>query len=246
MKKLLPPYFAIAGHSNTGKTTMIARLIRELVKKKIRVVSIKHSEGKFSMDTPGKDTWKHREAGSSMIVFSTAGETSYILPEPLDLEDVLKHISSIINPDIVLIEGLMSGEIPKIVLGGTGNRSDDVDREKLFENAMESILKEIKILRLLVRLPNMDCQRCGFRSCSELADAILKEEAEIEDCKQLLMKESVPFLDLLVNGKSIELSPFPAAMLESGITGMLTSLKGVEHIGEVEIRYRRPDGNEDA
>jgi len=65
-----PPVLSIVGRSNSGKTTLLVKLIGELTDQGLRIGSIKHSHHQPEMDSPGKDSWRHKQAGAigSMLV----------------------------------------------------------------------------------------------------------------------------------------------------------------------------------
>lgn len=104
------------GLSNTGKTTLITSLIKMLTEKQYKVASIKQTKHSYSIDSPGKDTWKHAHAGSDLVCFQTAGETSFIIKRQLPLEQIMNLINTIDVFDIVLIEGSRDSFIEKIRL----------------------------------------------------------------------------------------------------------------------------------
>ena len=58
----------VAGTKNTGKTTLVTLIVSELVKRGYRVGTVKHTH--HELDLEDKDTWKHREAGSELVVGS--------------------------------------------------------------------------------------------------------------------------------------------------------------------------------
>jgi molybdopterin-guanine dinucleotide biosynthesis protein B len=105
----------IAGFSGSGKTTLIERLIPVLVREGLRVSLVKHAHHEFDVDHPGKDSFRHRNAGCSevMVVSSRRWALMHELrgaAEPT-LHDQLKRLSPC---DIVLVEGYKSAAIPKI------------------------------------------------------------------------------------------------------------------------------------
>ncbi|MGH1357825.1 MAG: molybdopterin-guanine dinucleotide biosynthesis protein B [Burkholderiaceae bacterium] len=110
-----PGVFGFAGYSGSGKTTLIEQLIPRFVEMGKTVSLIKHAHHTFDIDQPGKDSWRHREAGASEVLISSGGR--WVLmhelrgqPEPT-LEDQLKAL----NPcDLVLIEGYKRASIPKL------------------------------------------------------------------------------------------------------------------------------------
>ena len=59
-----PPRIHIVGRRNSGKTTLVCDLVRELTTRGMRVATIKHTHHNHELDTPGKDSWNHREAGA--------------------------------------------------------------------------------------------------------------------------------------------------------------------------------------
>jgi molybdopterin-guanine dinucleotide biosynthesis protein B len=105
----------IAGWSGSGKTTLITRLIPVLVAGGLRVSTIKHAHHRFDIDTPGKDTWRHREAGASEVLISSRTRLALMRemrdePEP-ELEDLLQRLAPV---DLVLVEGYKAAGHPKI------------------------------------------------------------------------------------------------------------------------------------
>lgn len=105
----------IAGWSGSGKTTLITRLIPALVAKGLSVSTIKHAHHSFDIDTPGKDTWRHREAGASEVLISSRARLALMremrdAPEP-ELDDLLQRLAPV---DLVLVEGYKSAGHPKI------------------------------------------------------------------------------------------------------------------------------------
>ncbi len=107
--------FGFAGWSGAGKTTLIERLIPRFSAQGIRVSVIKHAHHRFDVDTPGKDSWRHREAGAHEILITA--ENRWVLmhelrgaPEP-DLHAQLRRFSPV---DLVLVEGYKSARLPKV------------------------------------------------------------------------------------------------------------------------------------
>ena len=108
-----PPVVSVVGTSKVGKTTLTVKLIRELKRRGYRVATIKHDAHGFEMDTPGKDSWKHAEAGSDCVVLSSPQKLAMIrrLDEELPLDEILAMLPEV---DIVLTEGYKRGNKPKI------------------------------------------------------------------------------------------------------------------------------------
>lgn len=98
--------FGFAGHSGSGKTTLLRRLIPVLTARGLTVSTIKHAHHGFDVDTPGKDSHTHREAGATEVMVSSAARWALMhenrdAPEAT-LDDLLARMSPV---DLVLIEG---------------------------------------------------------------------------------------------------------------------------------------------
>lgn len=107
--------FGIAGTSGSGKTTLTEALIRRFTEDGVRVAAVKHTHHGFDLDTPGKDSYRMREAGSTDVVL--VSESRLVLmreyraaPEP-ELPDVLALLSPC---DLVLVEGYKRSAVPKL------------------------------------------------------------------------------------------------------------------------------------
>lgn len=95
-----------AGWSGAGKTTLLTRLIPELKARKLRVSTLKHAHHAFDIDTPGKDSYRHREAGATEVLVGSAKRWA-LMHELRDeaepgLADLLCRMSPV---DLILVEG---------------------------------------------------------------------------------------------------------------------------------------------
>ena len=107
--------FGFAGWSGSGKTTLIEQLIPRLVKRGLKVSMIKHAHHSFDVDQPGKDSYRHRQAGCSevMVVSDRRWVIMHELrgePEPA-LEDQIGRISPC---ELLLVEGHKHHPLPKL------------------------------------------------------------------------------------------------------------------------------------
>jgi molybdopterin-guanine dinucleotide biosynthesis protein MobB len=105
----------VVGWKNNGKTTLVERLVRTLTRRGLRVSTVKHAHHSVDIDEPGKDSYRHREAGASEVVLATARRWALIHelrdePEP-PLEDILARMAPV---DLVIVEGFKRSEHPKI------------------------------------------------------------------------------------------------------------------------------------
>lgn len=107
--------FGVVGWKNNGKTTLVVRLVEHLSATGWRVSTVKHAHHAVDLDQPGKDTWRHREAGAQEVVLATARRWAVIHelrqePEP-PLAELLARLSPV---DIVLVEGFKRFPHPKL------------------------------------------------------------------------------------------------------------------------------------
>ncbi|MGL4561326.1 MAG: molybdopterin-guanine dinucleotide biosynthesis protein B [Brevinema sp.] len=108
-KQLLPLIVAISGSQNSGKTTLICKLIPEFEKHKKTVATIKHTKHSYSFDEEGKDTFLHRKAGAkATAIFSP---DSFMINQETPTPDFLKIFEQY---DVILLEGFKDSLYPKI------------------------------------------------------------------------------------------------------------------------------------
>lgn len=105
----------IAGWSGAGKTTLLAELIPLLVASGLRVSTIKHAHHEFDVDQPGKDSYRHRHAGASEVLVSSAKRYALMHEHRGDAEPTLDELLAKLSPvDLVLVEGFKASTCPKI------------------------------------------------------------------------------------------------------------------------------------
>jgi formylmethanofuran dehydrogenase subunit E len=106
----------IVGNKNSGKTTLIERLLPELTARGRKVATIKHDAHDFEIDLPGKDTWRHRQAGSGTTVIASSSKVAMV--RLVDREEPLEGLLRLVDRsyDLVLIEGLRRSPLPKIIV----------------------------------------------------------------------------------------------------------------------------------
>ena len=107
--------FGIAGYSGSGKTTLLEKLIPQFTARGLRVSVIKHAHHGFDIDRPGKDSYRHREAGASEVLLS-CNDRWALMHERRDRSDVtLDELLARLAPcDLVLVEGFKQEPIPKL------------------------------------------------------------------------------------------------------------------------------------
>lgn len=107
--------FGIAGYSGSGKTTLLEKLIPEMTRRGLKVSVIKHAHHGFDIDRPGKDSYRHREAGAAEVLLSCNDRWALMHERRNEAEPSLNELLGHLSPcDLVLIEGFKQEPVPKI------------------------------------------------------------------------------------------------------------------------------------
>ena len=113
LKKETAPVVCIVGKSGSGKTTLMEKLIPELKRMGLQVGSIKHDVHGFEMDQPGKDSWRHKQAGSKTSVISSPKRIGMVMD--VDHDHTLDELALFFpGVDIILAEGYKRKDKPKV------------------------------------------------------------------------------------------------------------------------------------
>ena len=107
--------YGVTGWKNTGKTWLVAALVKEFTGRGLRVSTIKHTHHELELETPGRDSHRHREAGAQEVILASAARVAILrelrdAPEPA-LAELLARLSPV---DLVLVEGYKRDTHPKI------------------------------------------------------------------------------------------------------------------------------------
>lgn len=111
------PIVCFVGRSNSGKTTFIERVIPELVRAGYKVATVKHAGHGFDLDTEGKDSWRHKQAGASSVVILSKGSMAMFadVSDQMSVEDVRDRFLDD-SYDLIIAEGWKHEGFPKIVI----------------------------------------------------------------------------------------------------------------------------------
>ena len=213
---------AVVGSKGSGKTSVIEILVRELTKKGYKVATVKHiPEHNFTIDTEGKDTWRHAKAGANKIISVAPKEMAVIHKietDKLSLEDILQHCE---EADTVILEGFKSlvganPEIFKIVT--VKNSQEALEASKIFKSIIAiSGAAANKLSKEDFDVPIID-------ALNEPKKLVKLIEGKIGQTH----KESSENFALYVDNRQISLKPFVERIMKSVIVAMASSLKGVE------------------
>jgi len=111
---MTPPVFIFVGHSGSGKTTLIEKLLRELSGRGLCVATIKHAHHKVVLDTPGKDSWRYKQAGAAMSMLVTTNELQ-LVADAVDRREPGQLAQRFLGEaDLVLAEGFSHAAGAKI------------------------------------------------------------------------------------------------------------------------------------
>jgi molybdopterin-guanine dinucleotide biosynthesis protein B len=110
----------IAGYSGSGKTTLLEKVLPLLKQRGLRISVIKHAHHDFDIDRPGKDSFRHREAGAHEVMIASGHRWALMHELRQEAEPSLEELCARLSPcDLVLIEGYKFSAIPKLAIHRT-------------------------------------------------------------------------------------------------------------------------------
>jgi molybdopterin-guanine dinucleotide biosynthesis protein B len=105
----------LAGWSGSGKTTLVTAVIPVLVKRGLKVATVKHAHHEFDTDQPGKDSWRHRQAGASEVAIVSSRRWAIVHELGDEPETPLAELLAKLSPvDLVIVEGFKRHSHPKL------------------------------------------------------------------------------------------------------------------------------------
>ena len=215
----MPPVIAFIGKPDSGKTTLLEKLIPELRHRGYRIGTIKHHVHTFEMDRPGKDTYRHKQAGASTVALSSPTGLGIIrdVDEEMTVEELVGRYYGDI--DLVIAEGYKRLSLPKVEVFRSALHGEPLpDRDETWV-AMVSDTEGFKDL-----------------PCFGLDDVVgLADFLETRFIKPFPRQKT----SLLVNGQPVYLNSFVESFLRQAITGMTCSLKGCQDPQEIIITIRQ-------
>ena len=118
----MPQIICIVGRSQSGKTTLIEKLIPVLKNKGYRIGTIKHSHHVFDFDKSGKDSWRHKDAGAETVIIASPGKIAMVKNDHQGtLESLLDYFGDL---DLVITEGYKGARQPKIEVVRSARHED--------------------------------------------------------------------------------------------------------------------------
>jgi molybdopterin-guanine dinucleotide biosynthesis protein B len=113
-----PPRIHIVGRKNAGKTTLVCDLIDALTQQGLRVATVKHTHHQHELDVPGKDSWRHREAGAAAVGILSPGMVAMFLPQNREQAGQQRYqlfdAVAFQDCDLLLVEGDLQADAPRV------------------------------------------------------------------------------------------------------------------------------------
>lgn len=213
------PIVSIVGRSNSGKTTLLEKLIRELTRRGRRVGTIKHHfHGPVEVDVPGKDSWRHKRAGARTVAL-VSPDTLFVLGD-LAEEWTLEAIAhlGLFEVDLILTEGFKSGPMPKIEV----NQSEQ--ETPLLCGPADQLVAVVTDRDLPLPVPRFSPDAVG-----PLADFIERE---------FLKEIGTSTVDVLIGGRRIPLDGQAQEILARVLRSLVGDLRNLCGGPPIELRIR--------
>jgi len=211
------PIVCVVGKSDSGKTTLLEKLIPELRRRGYRVATVKHDTHGFQMDKPGKDSWRLKQAGSQAVVVSSPTKLALIQDTPGDtsLEEIARLLGK--GYDVILTEGYKQSRFLKI----------EVHRK---EQDSDILCSPGELLAIATDEPlEVPVPQFGLDDAPGLVD--LMEQ-------KLLRHKPEVGVTLIINGQYVPLKEFTRDIIAQGVLGMVSTLKGVDKVDSLDLSIR--------
>ncbi|HEY42353.1 MAG TPA: molybdopterin-guanine dinucleotide biosynthesis protein B [Dehalococcoidia bacterium] len=217
----MAPIVSIVGKSKSGKTTLIEKLIPELKSRGYRVATIKHTRDDVTLDEPGKDSWRHIQAGSEATIIRTSTQITMIKPMAEATIEDIAHIFAE-DYDIILAEGFKQDNAPKI----------EVHRRQVGPP-----LKNVKKLAAIVSDEPLDTsvRQFSLDDITGLVDLLETGFIRSKDDR----------VTLLVNDSAVPLKGFPRDYIAGILTAMASGLRGVGEIRTLKFFLKKGKPGQD-
>ncbi len=233
----------VGGYKDSGKTEVVVGLVGELVRRGYRVGTVKHLSKHPTIDREGTDTWRHAEAGSSVVVAVSGEEVA--VRERRKKPGLREVLLSLRGLDFVILEGFKGEEVVKVMVARSEEEARELDDaltaafvgkgvegKPVLPFLASGALADLAEERATTPAGGLDCGECGFGSCREFLLAAASGKKGKRRCPALEGAE------LRVDGKRLAMNPFVRKIVSSTVLGMVSSLKGGRG-EEVELRVRR-------
>lgn len=222
---------AVVGSKKSGKTTAVETLVRGLTKRGYKVATVKHiPETGFTIDTTGKDTWRHAKAGARTVISVAPNELSVIRKvdtTKYSLEQLVTECED--DVDFLILEGFkrLTGQnltVPKIVAVKT---TDEVLEASGYYKPILALVGPIPTEAAEQKLPYVDV----LKEPEKLVDLVNRKAAVLVERKRKREEK----LKIQIDERVLPLNPFVQKIVRNSILGMISTLKGIAIKGDERI-----------
>ena len=158
----MPQMISIVGRSQSGKTTLIEKLIPALKRRGYKIGTIKHSHHIFDFDKTGKDSWRHKDAGAETVIIASPGKIAMVKNDYRGSLDGLQRFFD--DLDLIITEGYKKEDKPKIEVVRAARHAD-----VLLEND-KHLVAVVSDVELQLNVPVFDLE-----DVDRLADFIVEK-----------------------------------------------------------------------
>ena len=227
------PIIAVVGSRHSGKTTTVETIIEGLTAKGYKVAAAKHiHQHDFTIDTEGRDTWRHAQAGAHVMVAVAAKELTTMRKvdtAKFSLGDIVKNCED--NTDVIVVEGfrdLVAKDItvPKVVTAK--NKREMREAMQVFKPILAfcGLVSQAELGKQ--EIPVVDIRK-EPEKLIEIIDRrvgpIVKKTRETKDA-----------VSIDINGKMLPLNPYVQKVVRNVLFGVISTLKGANTKGNENIK----------
>ena len=220
------PIVLFVGKSGAGKTTLVEKVIAELVRRGRRVAAIKHAAHAVDLDHPGKDSTRFSAAGAAAVAIVGKDQIGFYRRTPEEWSPETLRDRLFEEVDVIVGEGFKEARLPKVaVVRQAAGLEEGLDRAGLLAIATDTGVA-----------PDLKVPRYALEDISGLADLV---EAQIQT--QAGKRE----VTLYVNGRRVVIKPFIKDFFLNTICAMVDSLKDTEDARRIVIAIDRARNREE-
>lgn len=234
---------SVVGKKNSGKTSLTIKIIEALKGRGYKVATIKHSHHTMEMDKENTDTWRHKQAGSQLVV-GIGSTTFFNVRQDMDLERLLFLIKIMDDVDFVVIEGFKKYNYPKIAT--SPNVVDEYTIKEV--NSFEITPEEVEELIDLIEVKGYDIvntlynDNCGYNDGDSIAKDIINGKLDLSDLDSI-------DVSLSVDGKVVGVNEFVSDFIKQTVLGMLKTLNlekfNAKGLNKVELLIKNTNQGDD-
>jgi len=222
---------AVVGSKKSGKTTAVETLVKGLTKRGYRVATVKHiPETDFTIDTEGKDTWRHAKAGACTVLSVAPNELTVIRKvdtTKYNLEQIVTECED--DVEIIILEGFkklieQNPTVPKIVAAKT---TDEVLEASEHYKPILTFVGPIPTEAAKLKIPYVDV----LKEAEKMVDLVNQKTTVFIERKRKRKEK----LKIQIDGHILPLNPFVQKIMRNTILGMISTLKDVVIKGDEKV-----------